>query len=60
MAPRKILENFGYDLSIFSQRQIDSMVQSIKNRLKVGMYSDKQKTEDEEKKTDCVYQKVFL
>ena len=33
MTPRKILEDFGYDLSIFSQKQIDGIVQNIKNRL---------------------------
>lgn len=30
MAPRKILEDLGYDLGMFGQKQIDSMVQSIK------------------------------
>ncbi len=30
MAPRKILEDLGYDLKIFGQKQIDSIVQSIK------------------------------
>ena len=29
MAPRKILEDFGYDLGMFGQKQIDSMVQGI-------------------------------
>lgn len=29
-APRKILSDFGYDLSIFGQKQIDSIVQKIK------------------------------
>ena len=29
MAPRKILEDLGYDLEMFHQKQIDSMVQSI-------------------------------
>lgn len=32
MAPRKILNDFGYDLEIFGQKQIDSIVQSIKRQ----------------------------
>ena len=32
MTPRKILEDFGYDLSIFSQKQIDGIVQNIKKQ----------------------------
>lgn len=32
MAPRKILEDLGYDLGMFGQKQIDSMVQSIKRQ----------------------------
>ncbi len=32
MTPRKILEDLGYDLKIFGQKQIDSMVQSIKHQ----------------------------
>ena len=32
MAPRKILEDLGYDLEIFGQKQIDSIVQSIKRQ----------------------------
>lgn len=32
MAPRKILEDLGYELDIFSQKQIDSMVQHIKEQ----------------------------
>jgi len=32
MAPRKILEDLGYDLQMFGQKQIDSMVQSIKRQ----------------------------
>ena len=31
-APRKILTDFGFDLSIFGQKQIDSLVQHIKKR----------------------------
>lgn len=34
-APRKILEDLGYDLEMFGQKQIDSMVQSIRNRHRV-------------------------
>lgn len=36
MAPRKILEDLGYDLGIFGQKQIDSMVQSIKRQAQEG------------------------
>ena len=32
MAPRRILEDLGYDLEIFGQKQIDSIVQSIKHQ----------------------------
>lgn len=32
IAPRKILADLGYDLEIFGQKQIDSMVQSIKHQ----------------------------
>ena len=32
LAPRKILEDFGYDLGMFGQKQIDSMVQSMKRQ----------------------------
>lgn len=36
MAPRKIMEDLGYDLEMFSQKQIDSMVQSIKRQAQGG------------------------
>lgn len=36
LAPRKILEDFGYDLGMFGQKQIDSMVQSIKHQAQDG------------------------
>lgn len=36
MAPRKILADMGYDLEIFGQKQIDSMVQSIKRQAQCG------------------------
>lgn len=32
MAPRKILEDLGYDLGMFGQKQIDSVVQSMKRQ----------------------------
>lgn len=32
MAPRKILEDLGYDLEMFGQKQIDSMVQRMKHQ----------------------------
>jgi hypothetical protein len=36
MAPRKILEDLGYDLGMFGQKQIDSMVQSMKRQAQSG------------------------
>lgn len=36
MAPRKILEDLGYDLLVFGQKQIDSIVQSIKHQAQSG------------------------
>lgn len=36
LAPRKILSDLGYDLEIFSQKQIDSLVQRIKRQAKNG------------------------
>lgn len=36
MAPRKIMEDLGCDLEMFSQKQIDSMVQSIKRQAQGG------------------------
>lgn len=35
-APRKILTDFGFDLSIFGQKQIDSLVQHIKKQALSG------------------------
>lgn len=35
-APRKILSDFGYDLSCFEQKQIDSLVQRIKKQALSG------------------------
>ena len=35
-APRKILTDFGFDLNIFSQKQIDSLVQHIKKQALSG------------------------
>nr|WP_300571841.1 HTH domain-containing protein [uncultured Acetatifactor sp.] len=36
LAPRKILEDFGYDLEMFGQKQIDSIVQGIKRQAQGG------------------------
>lgn len=36
MAPRKILEDLGYALEMFGQKQIDSMVQSMKRQAESG------------------------
>lgn len=35
-APRKLLKDFGYDLALFKQKQIDSIVQSIKRQAESG------------------------
>lgn len=35
-APRKILTDLGYDLSFFGQKQIDSLVQRIKQQALLG------------------------
>ena len=35
-SPRKILSDFGFDLSIFKQKQIDSLVQHIKKQALSG------------------------
>lgn len=36
MSPRKIIEEFGYDLEMFGQKQIDSIVQRIKYQAENG------------------------
>lgn len=36
MAPRKILEDLGYNIEMFGQKQIDSIVQSIKRQAQSG------------------------
>lgn len=36
IAPRKILEDMGYDISLFRQKQIDSLVQRIKKQALSG------------------------
>ena len=36
MAPRKILEDLGYDLDMLGQKQIDSIVQRIKSQAQEG------------------------
>ena len=35
-APRKIMQDLGYDLSMFTQKQIDSLVQHIKKQALSG------------------------
>ncbi len=35
-APGKILEDLGYDLLVFGQKQIDSIVQSIRHQAQSG------------------------
>lgn len=36
IAPRKIFKDLGYDLEMFGQKQIDSIVQSIKRQAESG------------------------
>ena len=36
MAPRKILEDLGYDIEMFGQKQVDSIVQRIKHQAQSG------------------------
>ena len=36
MAPRKIMKELGYDLELFTQKQIDCIVQKIKNQALSG------------------------
>lgn len=52
-APRKILEDFGYDLEIFGQKQIDSIVQSIKRQAQSG-YGFKQGESRRRRKSDKI------
>lgn len=52
-APRKILEDFEYDLEIFGQKQIDSMVQSIKRQAQSG-YGFKQGENRTRRKSDKI------
>jgi hypothetical protein len=40
MAPRKLLEDMGYDLELFGQKQIDSIVQRIKQQSKSGFFTE--------------------
>ncbi len=52
-APRKILEDFGYDLEIFGQKQIDSIVQSIKRQAQSG-YGFKEGANRTRRKSDKI------
>ena len=36
IAPRKIIKDLGYDLDLFTQKQIDCIVQKIKNQALSG------------------------
>lgn len=60
MAPRKILEDLGYNLEMFGQKQIDSIVQRIKKQAQSGGGFRQGETEHEEKKMNYQYQKVLL
>lgn len=42
-SPRKLLEAMGYDLSMFGQKQIDSIVQRIKKQARKVMDLQKEK-----------------
>ncbi len=52
-APRKILEDMGYDLEIFGQKQIDSMVQRFKRQAQSG-YGFKQGESRTRRKSDNI------
>lgn len=52
-APRKIFEDFGYDLEIFGQKQIDSVVQRIKSQAQSG-YGFKQGENRIRRKSDKI------
>jgi hypothetical protein len=52
-APREILEDFGYDLEMFGQKQIDSMVQRIKGQAQSG-YGFKQGENRTRRKSDKI------
>ena len=56
--PRKILENFGFDLSIFGQKQIDSLVQHIKSKHYQGKYFQKVQTEEKESHKNLQTKKI--
>lgn len=60
MAPRKILEDLGYDLEMFGQKQIDSIVQRIKHQASAEAASDKEKTGHAEKRMNYPYRKKHL
>lgn len=52
VAPRKILEDLGYDLSLFRQKQIDSFVQRIKQESQsIGGFSQGEKRTRRKKDT---------
>ena len=58
-APRKILTDLGYDNSLFGQKQIDSLVQRIKQQalsgegFREGENHDKRLPEKEPENTEC-------
>lgn len=58
-APRKILTDLGYDISLFGQKQIDSLVQRIKQQalsgegFREGENHDKRLPEKEPENDEC-------
>lgn len=59
MAPRAILVDFGYDLELFGQKQIDSIVQSIKKQASSGDGFRQGENRTRRKKEDFVMPKGF-
>lgn len=52
MAPRKILEDLGYDLDMFGQKQIDSIVQRVKYQAQSGKGFRQGENRDRRKKDE--------
>lgn len=57
MAPRKIMKDLGYDLEIFGQKQIDSIVQRIKQQANEGYGFREGENRDRRKKEPVVSKK---
>lgn len=57
VAPRKLLTDLGYDLEIFGQKQIDSMVQGIKKQAQSGYGFSQGEHRDRRRKDNVVISK---